>query len=978
MLRLIAAIAVVLVTAAWGDLTWDFESPDELMSANHMEGGVVSNGTVFGQTTWDPYIFMRMPELGHNVSELPYLTVRMYSSEDADSLAVYYKCTDGLWGLGNTLPVKKGWAVYRADMREALWTESGMAAEARQWGGRNKQIIMLRIDPGNQAGRWVVVDRVTLSSEPGGDLGVELEPRGTAQGASVQVPAEVQAGEGIPVGFSCAVGGENRPKKGSLLVAITGPKRVLQVHVLPVNLDRDELSAEDLFPTSKYSFGGDMTVTARVLELDGEARAPVKVVNPLVGRQTPPVTEVRDFNGDPSLYVNGKPEPLITYLHHGGEAGKLHGEMRQTGIHVFSDWFGASVAGDLGRSEDGTCDYARFDDYFTTVLEAVPEARFLPHIGVVAPLWWQKQHPDECCVLANGDQWPSSMASKLWMEEMSADLRKLIEHLRKAPYADRILGYIFYAGYTAEWQSWGTWQASVCDYSPPAVKGFRDWLRERYGTDEALRKAWANAEVTFETATVPSADRRLEAGDFLLDPAKDRQIIDYNLYSSDFIADAIRYFARATKEAVGGSQIVGTYYGYMAAHGARQQVCGHNALAQVLACPDIDFLMSPPMYAHRNIGETSTFMSATESVKLHGKLWFDESDLRSYLSDPGAGYGRTKTPEHSVATTWREFANVVTRKAGVSWFDMSGGWFSGQPMWDAYRRQMEIIDRVFTQRRPYTADVALFVDERSYAHYRRSNLTSVMVQETVSRMPEMGATWDMYLTSDLDNPALPAYKLYAVLNSTRMDPETARRLLEKARVEQATILWMYAPGYSTDSGFDHPRLEQVTGMQVQVQAEGAGGAYHIEPGTGFAAGIDGGALLGPETIVSPRFAIIDAEAEPIARYADSGQVAIGRKIVDGVQVIYCAPVAMPIPLWRNIARECGAHIWLDSGDGIYTDGQYLAIHAAADGTKTVRVPGPPRSVENLVTGEKLAESTNAITLEMKMGETVSLYLTPAE
>jgi hypothetical protein len=189
---------------------------------------------------------------------------------------------------------------------------------------------------------------------------------------------------------------------------------------------------------------------------------------------------------------------------------------------------------------------------------------------------------------------------------------------------------------------------------------------------------------------------------------------------------------------------------------------------------------------------------------------------------------------------------------------------------------------------------------------------------------------------------------------------------------------MYAPGYSTDSGFDHPRLEQVTGMQVQVQAEGAGGAYHIEPGTGFAAGIDGGALLGPETIVSPRFAIIDAEAEPIARYADSGQVAIGRKIVDGVPVVYCAPVAMPIPLWRNIARECGAHIWLDSGDGIYTDGQYLAIHAAADGTKTVRVPGPPRSVENLVTGEKLAESTNAITLEMKMGETVSLYLTPAE
>jgi hypothetical protein len=41
------------------------------------------------------------------------------------------------------------------------------------------------------------------------------------------------------------------------------------------------------------------------------------------------------------------------------------------------------------------------------------------------------------------------------------------------------------------------------------------------------------------------------------------------------------------------------------------------SLARVLDCPDVDFLMSPPMYLHRELGGTSTFMSATESVKLH-------------------------------------------------------------------------------------------------------------------------------------------------------------------------------------------------------------------------------------------------------------------------------------------------------------------------------------------------------------------------
>ena len=46
----------------------------------------------------------------------------------------------------------------------------------------------------------------------------------------------------------------------------------------------------------------------------------------------------------------------------------------------------------------------------------------------------------------------------------------------------------------------------VVGYSKATGKSFRAWLRKRYRNDvAALRKAWADAAVTFENAAVPAS-----------------------------------------------------------------------------------------------------------------------------------------------------------------------------------------------------------------------------------------------------------------------------------------------------------------------------------------------------------------------------------------------------------------------------------------------------------------------------------------
>jgi len=965
----------LLTTLAVADVHLELNDRDDVKSTNNLLATQVENGFCMGQSTWDPYVYLSLPKEGLDVRELPYLTVRLYSSAAADVLDVYYKCADGRWGLGATHAIEPGWAVYRADMRKAEWHESGAPTEGRQWGGRTKRLATFRIDPGNQTDRLIVIDSVALTTEATGPLGVTRGPKGTLTNPSVQASRNTVAGDAVKVEYSCTVAPPEGINRGTVLFRLMKGSSTSRASLQTVDLAAGKISATHSFATSQYSYGGDFVATAGILELDGPPvpGAPVTVSNPRVGTVNSPPTRVEQFRGGPALFIQDQPVPLITYVHHGGRVGELHREMADTGIKIYTDWFGASVAGDLGHKEDGSYDYSHYDKYFETVLSSVPDAYFLPHIGVVAPYWWQKAHPEECCLYSNGRRGPSSLASKRWKQDMGEDLKRLMAHLRSAPYADRIIGYIFYAGYTAEWQNWATWKAYSDDYSDPAIRAFRAWLESKYETPDALSIAWNDPDVTFENAEAPTHERRYDEGPLVRDPALERPTIDFSQFMSAMVADAIIDFAGVTKEACDGEQIVGTYYGYMAAHGARQPVCGHNALAAVLDCPDIDFLMSPPMYNHREAGGTSTFMTATESVNMHGKLWLDESDLRTYLTDPGSGYGRTDTPDRSVAAHWREFANVLTRKAGVSWFDMTGGWFSDRPMWDAFARQMQVVPDAFAQREPFAADVALFVDERSVAYYRHQNLYRNMVGDTIAHMPKAGVTWDFYLLSDLTHEALPDYKLYVLLNAVDLTEDTRSALRAKARRNGARVLFMYAPGYAGENALQPGKIQELTGFQVSVSEVPGPAAYSVLAGHPLVTGIDPSAELGAGDTLAPRPIITDTEAEPIARYADDAGVAIARKTVAGVDTYYCASVAMPVDLYRDIARAAGAHVWCETNDGIFTDGRHLAIHAATDGDKTVHLPGRKR-VMDVVTGECIVPAGDTITRTMKAGETLFVEL----
>ena len=84
---------------------------------------------------------------------------------------------------------------------------------------------------------------------------------------------------------------------------------------------------------------------------------------------------------------------------------------------------------------------------------------------------------------------------------------------------------------------------------------------------------------------------------------------------------------------------------------------------------------------------------------------------------------------------------------------------------------------------------------------------------------------------------------------------------------------------------------------------------------------------------------------------------------------------LPATLMRNIARQAGVHIWVDSDDALYADGGYVGLHAATAGEKTITLPADCTAVD-MITGRSVPVEGREARVQMEFGDTVLLRLTP--
>lgn len=509
-------------------------------------------------------------------------------------------------------------------------------------------------------------------------------------------------------------------------------------------------------------------------------------------------SEIRRDCGAPGLWIDGQPIPACAYMTY-FEERNAYADFARAGYRLFT--VTVSLAFRPINAATGFTPYltGMFDDRqhpdFTQadasverILEACPDAFIFPRVNVAMPLWFAAEHPE--AVLPGPDGAPGREA--LYSDAFRLTARELLEayirHVRKAPYAQHIVGYQLAGGNTQEWFHFDLNGGR----GPCAEKPFHDYLLRR---DPALA----------DRAGLPSPDELPGTG-----AIEDARLHRYLEFVSVGVAQTILYLAHAVKEAVAGEQIVGVFYGYTL------EVCdplwGTHAMAEVLESPDVDFLCSPNSYAeNRALGIDWGDMLAVDSVRLHGKLCFSECDIRTSRSDymcscrPGSDPKRMylqpvwKGPADTQLSVWavrKAFAHQLTRGSALWWFDMWGGWYADAAhMADmaAYARIVRDADAAHGES---AAQTALFVDETLYSRMHAGQACCAAQFAIRRPLGCCGVPYDVFLLSDFE----ACYRNYrAVIFPIPIDSpvlEKARRLCRAAGIPflQSTVSrWAFTP-----------------------------------------------------------------------------------------------------------------------------------------------------------------------------------------
>ena len=665
---------------------------------------------------------------------------------------------------------------------------------------------------------------------------------------------------------------------------------------------------------------------------------------------------VKPYNGAPTLFINNTPDSSMVYMTYTPNS-RYFGQFGEKDVHIYSF---SSTPSESGYGLATTTwiapdkyDYSNLDERVNMVLKADPDAYIFPRIYLHSPKWWDEKYPDELVTIDPGDGKPvpfyhpggkrvPSWASETWRRDTADAIRKYIAHIKSMPYSNRIIGYHIASGTTEEWMMWGGNEDQWANYSKPNLESFRRWLKKKYVNVENLRKAWNNKDVTFETAAIPTKAERQHSELFSFrDPAKEMNVIDYYLHTSDMVAETIEYFAKVIKTETNDQAIVGVFYGYvMQLIGEqRQQNAGHLALQKVWHSPYIDFITSPTSYAFRQLGTGySHFMSLTDSVKLHKKMWFDENDIRTWLTPGNLGeWGKTATYEESLSMQQREFANVICSGCGMWWFDMGGGWYDDERMMSEIGKMKAIADQTVKLDRTPVSEIALIVDDASLTYMQVANRISVpLLLQQIPEMGRIGAPFSYYSLDDLDT--MPEHKMYVFVNCFAPTEKQRASIDRIVKNNGRVALWVYAPGFIRNGKVDIHGMKQLTGIDIDYKLDESELKVAISGEHKILDVVKYGFTYGTDMKVGPVFYAGENSGEVLGRLVYNGFPGLVIKRFDNWTSVYSSAPCIPSVILRNLAQMAGVHLYAGLGDVIYANKSLLSLTVNEEGKRVINLP----------------------------------------
>jgi len=709
-----------------------------------------------------------------------------------------------------------------------------------------------------------------------------------------------------------------------------------------------------------------------------------------------PTAHVKMHQGTPTLFLDGQPvfasmqwlssATVIDVVHQNDDAIR---EFAAAGIHLNAITVAPAWCGP--KPEQANYDeFESIDIQMRAIRRADPNALFHLRIYLETAPWWNELNPDECEVDSVGTRLNASYASDVWHASVKAYLDDLVAFLKRNDFYDATVAYQVCPGICGEWVKNTTSMSPLTgDYSAPMRRRFRAWLRAKYGDDAALRAAWRNEAITLETAEVPSNAELMHSTHISLrDPSQERKAIDYQQNLADLVAERLIDQCRHVKTLTSGDKLAGAFYGYIMDQAWNDnyfggpidgnystiQRSGHLGLRTVLRAPEVDFLVSPYGYAFRGLGGDGLSMTASESARLHGKLYIYEEDSRLHnLFDYN---GRNYRLQHSEAIHQRCFGYSLTHGFAIWWFaDWPAGSYKTHPTTEptSFNPWLQRFQRLgeFNLQLDNTpqAEVAVLIDDDSLWHetLRNDINRDGVFYQRVFGLPRFGAPHDVYLLDDLLEGKLPPYKLYIFLNAWHLDDDRRAKLKRELQRNHGTALWIYGAGFlnqtpalanMTDlTGFTFEQNDNPWAMQMLVS----------DFDHAITRDIPQDFFWGTHTSLGPVFHVKDADARVLGQVVASfGRCKPGLVVKEFAdwRSVWIASPGVPAPILRGVARYAGVHLYSEAGDVLHASKSLLSVHTVSGGPRTFKLPECVEVVYDLYRDKVLATDADSFDVDL--------------
>jgi hypothetical protein len=169
---------------------------------------------------------------------------------------------------------------------------------------------------------------------------------------------------------------------------------------------------------------------------------------------------VEIYNGNPTLFVDGKPCAQCAYITYMPHKAKYE-DFAKRGYTLYSVplFFSSLTINEFGQVpplgdgifDNETPDFKQMDERIKQIVDACPDARIFPRVNVSPPAWWEEKNPDELCDTALTERKRVCFSSDKWAQFTKKCLKIFIEHINSSWYKEHICGYQIACGNTEEW-----------------------------------------------------------------------------------------------------------------------------------------------------------------------------------------------------------------------------------------------------------------------------------------------------------------------------------------------------------------------------------------------------------------------------------------------------------------------------------------------------------------------------------------------